>query len=268
MPTSLIAPLVSGAISFGANKLLGPKSGSATAGLTNFTPPGINAGGLSSTYGPGGIGITADANRTAAVSGLSDTFGQQAGEIGGLRATVAPGFSNLRTAALNQIENARSNAIGNLRENLQRRRVLGSSFAQDAASRTEAEFAQEKAKTEAQSYLQELEATNQLIQQEFTARRGVFQTGLDEMNLEANLAAGLAGKATDVLGKNAQVEAMLKAQEQQGAGKLVGTLTQPFADAAGKGAGKFFAGGGGGGIFSGDGSQSSMGGGFGGAAFG
>lgn len=247
--------VASSAISYGANKLLAPKggsgsgSGSAQAPLTSFTPPGINAGGLTSSFGPNGIGITADANRMAAVGGLQNTFGQQADALAGLRSTVAPGFSDLRTAALTDIENSRSAAIGNLRENLQRRRVLGSSFAQDAVSRGEAEFAKKKAETEAISYLQELEATQQLMQQEFAARRGVFQTGLDEMNLEATLAAGLAGKATDVLGKNAQVEAYLNAQEQAAQGKFIGNLVQPVADAAGKGfgkaAGNFFSGGGG-----------------------
>lgn len=243
MPTSLIAPLVTAGLSLGANALFGPKSSgaaAATAPLTTFQPSGISAGGLTSSTVGNNIGITADPSRTAAVGDLASTFGTQADQIGALRGTVAPGFSDLRAAGLNNLENARQSAIGNLRDNLQRRRVLGSSFAQDAASRTEAEFGQQKANFAAQSYLQELEATNQLMQQEFTARRGQFQTGLDEMNLEANLAAGLAGKATDVLSKNAQIEAQLNALQQQGQGKLIGSIVQPFASSAGTAAGKFF----------------------------
>lgn len=238
MPTSLIAPLVSSAVSFGANKLLGPK-GSATAPLTSFAPPGFNAGGISATYGGGGYNVAAGADRTAAVGGLAKTFGDQAGELAGLRSTVAPGFSDFRTAALRDIEDTRKQSIGNLRENLQRRRVLGSSFGQDAASRTDAEFAKQKAETEATSYLQELEASHQLLQDEFTARRGQFQTGLDEMNLEASIAASLAGKATDALSKNAQIEAQLNARAREGSGKLFGQVMQPVADAAGR----FFGGG-------------------------
>lgn len=242
MPSSLIVPLVTAGVSAGAQSLFSKGQGSATSPLTNFSPPGVNAGGLTSNFSNGSIGLTASPERSAAVGNLASTFGNQADSIAALRGTVMPGFSNARTAALQEIENARQSSIGNLRENLQRRRVLGSSFAQDAASRAEAEFAQQKAQTEAQSYLAELEATDRLMQEEFAARRGVFTTQLDELNLEANLAAGLAGKATDVLGKNAQVEAMLNAQEQQGQGKFFGQLMQPVADAAGKGAGKLFSG--------------------------
>jgi hypothetical protein len=141
---------------------------------------------------------------------------------------VAPGVSDLRASRLEEIENARLSAVGNLRDNLARRRVLGSSFGADAVTRAEAEFAKEKERVAAESFLQELELTNNLMQQEFTARRGQFQTGLDELNLEAQIATALAGKATDVLGKNAQVEAMLLAQSQAGAGKFFGQELAPL----------------------------------------
>jgi hypothetical protein len=231
--------VASAGISYGAKKLFGD-DGNPTGGLTSFAPPGVNAGGLDANYSGGKYTVTPNGERVAAVNNLSSTFGKNADELAALRATVAPGFSGLRTAALGQVENGRTSAIGNLRDNLARRRVLGSSFANDAASRTEAEFSQQKAQVEAQSYLQELEATNNLIQSEYAARRGVYTTALDELNLEATMGANLASKATDVLGKNAQTEALLAAQAQQGAGKFLGTLTQPVADAAGKGVGNFF----------------------------
>ncbi len=223
--------VASAAIGYGANKLAGGGGGSS---LTSFAPPGFDAGGIHAQYAGDRFLVGPTAERTAAVGNISNTFGAQADAIGGLRQTVTPGFSQARTAALGQIENARSSSIGNLRENLQRRRVLGSSFGQDAVSRTEAEFAQQKATTEAQSYMAELEATQQLMQQEFTARRGQYQTTLDEMNLEASIAAGLTGKATDVLAKNSQIEAMLDAQAAQGAGKFFGQLAQPVGAAVGK----------------------------------
>lgn len=234
MPTGILTAAATGAATAGASGLMGKFFGKGDAPKVVSPPPGINAGGLTSNYSNGVIGMTADPNRTGLVNNISDTFGAQAGEIAGLRPLVAPGMSELRDARLSEIENARLNAIGNLRENLGRRRVLGSSFAQDASTRAEAEFGAQKERAAAESFLQELQLTNDLMQQEFTARRGQFTTKLDELNLEANIAATLAGKATDVLGKNAQTEALLAAQAQQGAGKFFGQLAEPIGKAAGK----------------------------------
>jgi hypothetical protein len=197
----------------------------------NFRPTDINAGGLTSTFAGNSINVSANPERSAAVGGVASTFGNQANQLGALRQQVVPGFSALRDARLGEIESARLSSIGNLRENLARRRVLGSSFGADAMSRAEAEFGQQKSRAAAETFLQELEATTNLLNQEFTARRGQFQTGLDELNLEANLAAGLAGKATDVLAKNAQIESQmlmeqnkLASSEASGFGKMIGTI--------------------------------------------
>lgn len=242
MPTSLIAPVVGAGVSFGLSKLFGSKKkGSAQAPLTNFTPTGINAGGLSSTMEGGNLAIRPSAERLAVVGDIARGFGEQAGIFNRLRSSVAPGMSDLRASRLGEIESARQQAVGNLRENLARRRVLGSSFGADALTRAEAEFAGQKERVAAESFLQELELTNQMIDREFAAQRSQFQTGLDELNLEASLAAGLAGKATDVMGKNAQTLAYLNAQEAAGAGKFFGDrVAQPIGNAFGAGAGKLF----------------------------
>lgn len=214
--------LASGLVSYGASKLFGGGDSSSDS-LKKFRPTGINAGGLSSsTDAMGNLVITPSAERLALVKGVSDAFGSQAGELSGLREKVTPGFSDLRAARLAEIENARQAAIGNLRENMARRRVQGSSFGQDALARAELEFGKAKETTAAESFLQELEANNQLLQQEYTARRGQFQTGLDDLNLQADVATKLASAATAQLGENARLEAKLSAQEQAGRGKFFG----------------------------------------------
>lgn len=229
MPTSLIVPAigaaVSGAANMGISSLLG---GNKSAPQVAYTPPGLNAGGLSATFGDNGYNVTASGDRMAAVGNVAQTFGDQASTFAGLRSMVAPGNNALLQARLAEIENARSSAIGNLRENLQRRRVLGSSFAQDAATRAEAEFGQQRSAATADTFMRSLEASSQLAEKEFTARRGQFQTGLDEMNLETNLAAGLATKATDVLGQNARYQALLDAQNDAGRGQYIGQTFKPL----------------------------------------
>ena len=237
-----LAPVLGGVASagasFGLSKLFGGDK-NAMAPLREFRPTGIDAGGLSSTFGGGNIGITPSSQRLVFTGGLAATFPEQAATLAKLRESVAPGISGLRSARLKEIDDARRSSIGNLRENLSRRRVLGSSFGQDAISRAEAEFGKERERVAAESFLQEMEMTNNLIQQEFTARRGEFQTFLGELNLEAEVASGLAGKAIDVLGKNAQMESALNAQSAAGAGKFFGQTFQPVISGIGKGVSDF-----------------------------
>lgn len=250
MPTSILTAAVPALVSTGASLLGGKLFGGgkkAQQPLQNFTPAGINAGGLSTTFSGGNIGITPSAERMGFVGDISNTFRDLGGAIAGLRSKVAPGISELRAARLAEIEGARNRAVGDLRENLQRRRVLGSSFGQDAISRAEAEFGAQRAKVAGESFLQELELSNQFIQQEFAANRSAIQTRLDELNLEANMAATLATKSTETLGANARMMAQLNALEAQSAGKFFGGLVQPFGKAISGGISSFFGGGGGGG---------------------
>jgi hypothetical protein len=206
----------------------------------NFQAPGINAGGLSSKMGANGVIIESSPYRQAMVDASAAASGEQADLLGELRARVAPGISELRASRLSEIENARQSAIGNLRENLQRRRVMGSSFGNDALTRAETEFAGQRDRVAAESFLQELEASNQLINQEFTARRQQFQTGLDELNLQADIATKLAGNATTQMGANARLQAELDAKSAAGAGKFFGETMQPFTKQLGETLGGLF----------------------------
>lgn len=201
------------------NAFLG-KSDKPTNVLENYRPTGISAGGFN-FGGRDTISGGSTAQRLGFVGDVSNLFKAQAGEIRSLRPQVAPGFSQLRSvlggvqqARLGQVETSRQRAIGDLRENLSRRRVLGSSFGQDALSRAEAEFSQEKDRItkeigleQAQTTLQELEMTKQLLTEEFNLSRASVQTFLDNMNIEAEIATKLAGGATSALSQNARAQA-------------------------------------------------------------
>ena len=203
------------------NAFLG-KSDKPTNVLENYRPTGISSGGFN-FGGRDTITGGSTAQRLGFVGDISNLFKSQAGEIRSLRPQVAPGFSALRTALggvqqarLGQVETSRQRAIGDLRENLSRRRVLGSSFGQDALSRAEAEFSQEKDRItkeigleQAQTTLQELEMTKQLLGEEFNLSRASVQTFLDNMNLEAEIATKLAAGATGALASNAQAQAQI-----------------------------------------------------------
>lgn len=237
MPTSLIAPVVGAGVSFGLNKLFAPGGGDTSGPISNFRPTGFNAGGLSAGFDGTNFNVSPSAERLGMVGGVANTFGGAADAFSALRARVAPGISELRANRLNEIENARTRSIGDLRDNLQRRRVLGSSFGTDAIARAENEFGGARERVAAESTLQELELTQQFTQQEFAARRQQFQTGLDELNLEANIASGLTGKATDTLGQNARLLSQLNMLEAQNAGRFFGQTFGPAISSIGKTAG-------------------------------
>lgn len=246
MPSSIIAPVIAGAASAGVGSLFGGSKGEAQAPLSDFRPTGFSAGGLSTGFDPEGrITVSSNADRAGAVSSLRDFLNRNADEIAGLRAKVAPGISDLRASRLQEIENARTSAVGDLRENLSRRRVFGSSFGNDAIARAELEFGQAKDKVAAESFLQELEMTHQLINEDFSLRRAAVQTGLDELNLQADLGAKLSGKATEVLGANARALAELNAKEAASSGAFFGRVAEKAFTPLQTGLDKFFRGGGG-----------------------
>lgn len=226
---TIAAAIAGGAASAGASALVGKAFGSKSkapknGGITNFS-----AGGLTGRFDrkTQSYNVTSGAARDELVGTVSRTFGQQAEAIRGLRERVAPGFSDLRRVRLAESDNAKSAAIGNLRENLARRRILGSSFAADALSRAEREFAQERDRITAETTLQEIAATEALLKQEFETGRQEFSTKLNELNLQAELAATLTSKATANLGRMAELETRLAAESAAGAGKFFGDALQP-----------------------------------------
>lgn len=95
-------------------------------------------------------------------------------QIAALQATVRPGFSDIRKARVTAVDNARQRTLSNIRDDLGRRGLGGSSFAVGAQIRGERTFAQERAAQEAQSFLEELSANIQLIDQD----RQVLQLNL------------------------------------------------------------------------------------------
>lgn len=175
---------------------------------------GFNGGGLTGGFSGNSFNVSPTADRSAAVGGVSSTFGGQAADIGNLRSQFAPGASQMLQTQLTALNNNRTQSLGNLSQNLAQRRVLGSSFAQNSLANADQSYQQQIAQTTAQSYLQELSVQSQLSQQQWTAARGQFQTNLDEMNLEAGVATQLTSQATSAMTSAAQTQAQLDLQAQ------------------------------------------------------
>jgi hypothetical protein len=164
-----------------------------------------------------------------AQTAFSERFPRALGDLDRLRGTLTPGFSKLREARLGAVENARSRSIGTLRESLARRRVLGSSFADDARIRAEREFAEAAAQEEAKSFLEELDSNLRLIEVEGNAVESAMQRELQELGI----VTGTDVQLSSLISNNTQFERRLAAQEQQAAGSFYGSLINTGATLAG-----------------------------------
>lgn len=223
--TILATAAIGAAASAGANKLFGGGGGGSSS-KNSFA--GINAGGLNAKLGKKNqINLSSNPLRDRLVGDVASTFSKQAEIIGNQRNRARLGLSDLRASRLAGLENARQKSVGNLRDNIASRRVSGSSFGQNALTRANLAFQEEGDRIRSESFMQELDLTNKLIEQEFNTRRQGFQTVLDEMNLQAEVATQLATRATAEFGANARLKQELAAKSAAGAGEFFGQEILP-----------------------------------------
>lgn len=137
-----------------------------------------------------------------------------------LRGTLTPGFSQVRKARLAAVDRAREAALGNLRDSLARRRVLGSSFGEAALASAEREFGEAAAAAEAQSFLEELDANLKVLAFEQSQIADALNRELAEVNLAGSFGQSMA----QMFNNNAQFLAQMNAQEALAAGQGTGNL--------------------------------------------
>ena len=234
MVGSVVGALAGGAASAVVSRIIGGGGSSSRPTQANIVPSG-NFGGLTLTGGSNNLAIAPGESRTTAVGRSANILGRRADELAAVRGRVRPGFGELTTARLDEIENARRRSIGNLRENLARRRLAGSSFANDALVRAEREFGQAAAEARATSLLQELDVTTQLINQEFTARQAAVERTIQELDFQAQIGTQILSGVSAELGASARLEADLAFQAAQG----TGAFFEPAISAIGSGVGNF-----------------------------
>ena len=155
--------------------------------------------------------------------------------INGLSATPGPGVGfnpNMSAifAPLQQIENARQNALSTLSDSLSKRGVLGSSFGGSQIAGLNSEFGQAAANTALNlastvqnSQLQTVQAVGQQIQNQ----QSIAQAAMQEELSQLSITAGQGNAAAAQMSQNSQFQAQLAADVAQGQGALQGfTLSQ------------------------------------------
>lgn len=194
--------------------------------LQRFTPTSFSAPGLSGSFdriaNRFSVARTEEGQRT--LDSLRGGFEGLATQIRGLRPQVAPGFGRLTEGRVAAIRGAGKRAVGNLREELSRRRVLGSNFAQREVAGVEAEFGRQEEVARAESFLAELDLTRELIADEFKASLSGMSVVLEQLNFETGLAANLSQGVSQQMQANITAQAQARAAQEQGAGEFVGTI--------------------------------------------
>jgi hypothetical protein len=183
--------------------------------LRGFTPASFSAPGLTGRFANNRFSLNRTPAGNAALEDLRRGFTDKAAELRDLRPQVAPGFGRLTKSRVEAIRGAGRRAVGNLREELSRRRVLGSSFAQREVASTEAEFGRQEEMARAESFLSELDLTNQLINQEFDAATRGAAAVLGQLNFETSLAAELSSQASNQNNANRIAQAQAQAESDR-----------------------------------------------------
>ncbi len=157
--------------------------------------------------GEGGI---VDLTRT----GSPQRFPNILADLAELRGEVRPGFGRFTEAAVESIRRAKGDALGNARQQLQRRRVAGSSFANAQLAGIESEFGRQENLFRGQALLQEIDATFKVIDEELKVKQANFQAEF----LELGIAANVAGFVTQALSQQAIIDKAIAVKAAEGIG--------------------------------------------------
>jgi hypothetical protein len=199
--------------------------------IRKFQPVGFSTpGGLSADFVPSGTGgggsfnLTRGEETNQAISALVGSGVEARRGFSRLRGQVRPGFGRLTQSRVEAIRGAGERTVGNLREELSRRRVAGSSFAQREIASTEAEFGRLEEQSRAEALIQEIGLTGQLIGQEFQSALQTILPILKQLNIESSIAAGLATNASAQINANLVAQGEAQAAQQAAGEDFLGTI--------------------------------------------
>lgn len=234
MAASLAGAAATAGLQYGVGRLLGGSGPNLSANyptgrLDVATPGGTirgREGGTQFTFG-----------RSSSVNDSLSKIGQ-AGDFGAARldellGRVRPGFGDLTTSRVAAVRDRADAALSDLRSNLARRRIAGSSFANDSLVRAEREFAREEQQVRAEAFLQEIDLTSQLLTKRTAFAIQGAVANLEQSNFETGLTAQLASSTQATLASVGDSLSQLLAQGAQMQGDFTATTLGPLFEAVG-----------------------------------
>lgn len=162
-----------------------------------------------------GLDVSLGAGFQQALGGFQSANLARAQELRGFLPQLRPGFGALTQARVGAIQRARQARLSDLRGEASRRRIAGSSFAQNLQTQAEAEFGAQEAEARAQSFLEELQATLSIIDQASQSSIAAAQAAVNAQQFEATIGAQFATGVAQIQGQIAQTNATIAAQNAQ-----------------------------------------------------
>lgn len=159
--------------------------------LGGFSTEGGFSAGITGGKKKRNVTITRSSGLSQNLASLQARLGERSAAFRDLRTQVGGAFSDVIRGRVDAIREAGSRTVGNLREELGKRRVLGSTFAQREISSIESSFAQEEARQRSEGALAQLGVESQLIAQEFEGGIQAAMAMIEQGNFESTLAANL-----------------------------------------------------------------------------
>lgn len=170
---------------------------------------------------PFAFSINPSAGVTNSLGNLAQGVGTANDALTGNLNSLTPGFGAITQARVNAIANAASKATSDLQGNLASRRVLGSSFGQNAVSQVTQQAGVDTANAQAQSYLEELQASTNLINQRLNNVTALANAELSQANFNTTAGINLVNGTQQTFQDNAAVIGQLAAANASGTGAFL-----------------------------------------------
>jgi len=193
--------------------------------VQNIQTPGLSFGATL-----GGLDVRRKKPLLDAFAELREAGGALGGGLDQLIARVRPGFGELTKSRVGAIQDAARKATGDVRANLSRRRLGGSSFASDAVGRVASEFGKQEAQVRAESLLEEMALTTELITEKYNLAAGIIEAEINQSQFEATAATNFASGVSSAIANNAANLATIQRANIAGLGGTFGPAIKDVFD--------------------------------------
>lgn len=192
--------------------------------VRNVTPRRINLPGLSLRRSGSTFNIERGGEVTPLLQNIREVRGEQADVLRGAAEDLSPAIGRLTDTRRRIMQAERRRTMSDLREQLGRRRISGSSFAADTLARAGAEFGVREAEAQAEGELKQIFAETDMLNRAAEAEIAGIQPALEQLGFETQLGAQLVSNLTNSNQSVQTANAQLAQAHAQGQGELIGSV--------------------------------------------
>jgi hypothetical protein len=221
--------LLSGALGGSKGPAISGSQQSGGSGISNFGGGYFHSPSLNFNGSPGAAGIYISPQAQAYLDSLTGATNTANSGLTDLLGKVDPTYGDLVNSQVQSLQNAKQSSISNLNRSLAQRRILGSSFGQDAVNRTALDYDNQISQAKAQGVLESISATSQILNQRLTNSQALATQELGQIQFDTTTGVNLVNGTQQTFADNSQVLAQLAYANSQGIGKAI----QPVASAVG-----------------------------------